>query len=1686
MSSTNNKKFRIQNGAAITGEVTVNDQVVITEAGIVTVPAISAAVASIVASDIATLQSQVDAILGTSPESLNTLQEIVSLFQSEDGDIQTLITNNSTAITAMQATLTSGVATTAQGAKADTAVQPEDFFTVADGTTTSYVPDWTPSWPSGYTTTAYSSPLNLVADLSSSPDGHSVVVYKSGSGQSTKEYQIRVFNPSGTQIKNWNFDVGRLEGTNGFTHEGKRHESVFSADITDTHVVIMGPQHTATGQISTVEVYALSDLNTPVGFDNYGGFGFFDNEFTSGSISNLDGQSAHIRIVGDYIVGGSKGKGVTITNKRWKAFNWKTGVAVAGIPATHDRNFYNMSVDKSTGWVYISMSVYQGGDSWNEVRGYNILTGQTAVTIDSGVVWNGQFSNSSNFNEDNQPGQVAVGSKYVVVSPGKNVGSGCKTIKVYALGTNNLVTSITENSAIRVGIAGTSGGEGFASTMGNAVVFTADMYPSNIYNIHVYNVEDNGTKTEIEVLSVSRTYNYPIAHLGESHSLWSAGGKSQGNPAYSYSRFTPGPVTQVNTPNVDASTIASKAYVDSAVVAADVSGALATASADATTKADAAQAAAISTASADATTKADAAQAAAIAAAGTAATTAVANVIDTAPAALDTLNELAAALGDDANFASTVTASIATKADDTATTTALATKADDAATTTALATKADVTTVTAIEDFLNGNAGGDETPTVESTIMSPVSSDDWGQQVIVHDDVVLVRDGTYMRIYSPNDLVNHLELFGASAWDAFAYDPVTKILMAGNSQSGTGQNGHINFFHLSELIAGTGPKRQSSVLTLDSAATSDPNFGRSVAFADGKFYAAKYDTSNNATPMVHVWNASDIAAQMPTGGSEILSITPITITAPATADPRGYWGYDMAAAGNYFYVFDMFYSQVSNTAGAIFVYNTSDNQLVATLECSDQVKYFVAATENYYAVHWHGSNPTKTRVYQAGTNTLVAEIDDAVISADRMYEFGDRLSVGWKAYPYDENGAYIPDADKGVAIYDTSDFSKAPIKIITGSEHHSVSSAQKLYAHTEPNVQVYDVSSLGGFSLQDDLEALITANTSAITAETTARTAAIAAIPATDLSPYSTTVQTTSAIATAKSEAQSYADQVVASTIDAAPASLDTLNELAAALGDDANFASTITASIATKATAADLTALEAQITGGVATLAQGALADTALQPADIVALESKTTGVAYDASSTNVDVEATLDMQTNAIINVAAPSAADDAATKAYVDAETTARGTAITSAISTASADATTKADQAEVDAKAYADQVIVSIIDGAPASLNTLNELATALGDDANFASTVTASIATKADDATTTAALATKASVTDVTALDDLVGASEVVTDIGHSSSIWNTFDHNVQPYTMSTRRLNMVGQQPLLMNSTLDAGTYTFTFDSGINGEVNVAVLDPSWDFSTASGTYDARWNNSASSRVAPYFTAPVYGSGQSFTFTLSSPANLAVRAVANGILYSVSLVKVAAAPTLDTNASVVIPAINELHAEISAETTARGTAITSAISTASADATTKADAAQAAAQSYADGVGSAAVASVIDAAPASLDTLNELAAALGDDANFASTVTASIATKADGTTTTASIATAKSEAIAGGIAGAKAMLIGGLCITYDPATGTISIDETETAAQLHVASSGNANALGSQSPSHYRIDVYDVNGTIVN
>ena len=58
------------------------------------------------------------------------------------------------------------------------------------------------------------------------------------------------------------------------------------------------------------------------------------------------------------------------------------------------------------------------------------------------------------------------------------------------------------------------------------------------------------------------------------------------------------------------------------------------------------------------------------------------------------------------------------------------------------------------------------------------------------------------------------------------------------------------------------------------------------------------------------------------------------------------------------------------------------------------------------------------------------------------------------------------------------------------------------------------------------------------------------------------------------------------------------------------------------------------------------------------------------------------------------------------------------------------TAKPDQAEV--QTLIDSAITSLVGGAPAALDTLNELAAALADDAAFSATITAQLADKHDD------------------------------------------------------------------------------------------------------------------------------------------------------------------------------------------------------------------------------------------------------------------------------------------------------------------------------------------------------------------
>ena len=161
---------------------------------------------------------------------------------------------------------------------------------------------------------------------------------------------------------------------------------------------------------------------------------------------------------------------------------------------------------------------------------------------------------------------------------------------------------------------------------------------------------------------------------------------------------------------------------------------------------------------------------------------------------------------------------------------------------------------------------------------------------------------------------------------------------------------------------------------------------------------------------------------------------------------------------------------------------------------------------------------------------------------------------------------------------------------------------------------------------------------------------------------------------------------------------------------------------------------LTGNVTGTVSSLSNhntGALAEGSnLYFTNARALSA--TAAAYDAAGAASSAQANAATDATTKANAAQAAAAIDATTKANAAkaaAEATAAA-ALTAAIATEVANRNT-AIGAAVD----------SLVDGAPALLNTLNELAAAINDDANYTTTITTALGTKANSADVTAAIAT---------------------------------------------------------------------------------------------------------------------------------------------------------------------------------------------------------------------------------------------------------------------------------------------------------------------------------------------------------
>ena len=165
-----------------------------------------------------------------------------------------------------------------------------------------------------------------------------------------------------------------------------------------------------------------------------------------------------------------------------------------------------------------------------------------------------------------------------------------------------------------------------------------------------------------------------------------------------------------------------------------------------------------------------------------------------------------------------------------------------------------------------------------------------------------------------------------------------------------------------------------------------------------------------------------------------------------------------------------------------------------------------------------------------------------------------------------------------------------------------------------------------------------------------------------------------------------YVDTAVANLIDSAPGALDTLNELAAAINDDANFATTVTNSIATKL----------PLAGGTMS---GAIA-----------------------------------MGTNKITGMGDPTANQDAATKAYVDTQDATKlsksGGTMTGAIDMGANKITTTytpTDNADLTTKTYVDSILGSATAAATSAAAAATSASNAATSETNAANSASAAAA-----------------------------------------------------------------------------------------------------------------------------------------------------------------------------------------------------------------------------------------------------------------------------------------------------------------------------------------------------------------------
>jgi hypothetical protein len=336
-----------------------------------------------------------------------------------------------------------------------------------------------------------------------------------------------------------------------------------------------------------------------------------------------------------------------------------------------------------------------------------------------------------------------------------------------------------------------------------------------------------------------------------------------------------------------------------------------------------------------------------------------------------------------------------------------------------------------------------------------------------------------------------------------------------------------------------------------------------------------------------------------------------------------------------------------------------------------------------------------------------------------------------------------------------------------------------------------------------------------------------------------------------------------------------------------------------------------------------------------------------------------------------------------------------------------------EATIDSKVAT--AVSNLVDGSPETLNTLNEIADAINNDSSFAASVVSSLATKANISDFTAHTSNTTDVHGIVNTADLVVQSVLTAAISAHDVTTNV--HGIVDTSVLATTTGVTEVVDLHDGTTTNVHGIANTADLATQTNLSDAISLHNSETTDVHGIADTTalaTQTYANDQVSTHnnLTANVHGIADTSVLATTTTVNDAVGAHnidttnVHGIADTADLVLTNDARLSDErtpldgsvtdakiNGTLSQSSITNLTTDLAAKAPLESPALTGTPTAPTANAGDNST--KVATTAYVD----SAVTALVDSAPGALNTLNELAAALGDDANFSTTVTNSLALK---------------------------------------------------------------------------------------